>query len=102
QNGMWSNGNSGSNLALSQSVVNRTWYVQEPTQTGSLNASLKVEWKASEEMNNFDRTHAFVSHYVNSGWDASTMGAALSANGSFYSMTRTNLSSFSPFAVVDQ
>jgi hypothetical protein len=102
QNGMWSNGNSGTNMALTQSVVNRTWYIQEPTQTGALNANLQVQWNASEEMNSFDRTHAFVSHYTNSAWDNTSVGAASSVSGSFYQMTRTNLTSFSPFAVVDK
>ncbi|HKC68587.1 MAG TPA: T9SS type A sorting domain-containing protein, partial [Bacteroidia bacterium] len=102
QNGMWSGGTSGTNLALTQSVVNRTWFIQEPTQTGSLNANLQVEWKASEEVHGFDRTHAYISHYTGSAWDASTVGSAVSASGSFYQMTRTNISSFSPFAVVDQ
>jgi hypothetical protein len=102
-NGMWSGGTSGTNMALTQSVVNRTWYIQEPAQTGgALNASLKVEWKASEEMNGFDRTHAFVSHFTSSAWDAASVGAAVPVNGTFYSMIRSNLSSFSPFAVVDQ
>jgi hypothetical protein len=101
-NGMWSNGTNGSNLALTQSVVNRTWFIQEPTQTGTLNANLQVKWKSSEEMNNFDRTHAYISHYNNAAWDMSSIGAAISASGSYYQMTRSNVSSFSPFAVVDQ
>ena len=102
QNGMWSNGTSGTNMALTQSVVNRTWYIQEPTQTGALNASLRLEWKNTEEMNSFDRAHAFISHYTNSAWDANTISASTVVSGNYYQMTRTNLSSFSPFAIVDQ
>lgn len=100
-NDMWSNGTNGTNLALTQSVVNRSWNIQA-TQTGTLNVNLQVEWKTSEEMNSFDRTHAFISHYNLTAWDASTIGAATLANGSYYQMTRTNLTSFGPFAVVDQ
>ena len=102
QNGMLANGTSGINLALTQSVVNRTWYVVEPAQTGALSANMQVEWKASEEMNSFDRTHAFISHYTTSLWDANTIGAATTVAGSYHQMIRTNLASFSPFAVVDQ
>ncbi len=102
QNGVWTNGTSGTNMALTQSVVNRTWYVQAPAQTGTLNANLQVQWKAVEEMNNFHRMQAFISHYTASAWDASPIASATLVNGSFYSITRTNLSSFSPFAVVDQ
>jgi type IX secretion system substrate protein len=101
-NGMWSNGISGTNMALTQSVVNRTWFIVEPTQTGSLNANLQVTWTASEEMNGFDRTHAYISHYTSSAWDATSLSTASSVGGSFYQMTRANLTSFSPFAVVDQ
>lgn len=102
QNGMLANGTSGTNMALTQSVVNRTWFIQEPAQTGALNANLQVQWKATEEMNSFDRTHAFISHYNGTIWDASTIGAATAATGSYYQMTRTNVTSFSPFAIVDQ
>ncbi|HXD93929.1 MAG TPA: hypothetical protein VNX01_12010 [Bacteroidia bacterium] len=56
QNGMWTNGTTGTDLSLTQSVVNRTWNVQA-TQTGTLNVNLQVEWKASEEVHSFDRTH---------------------------------------------
>src|SRR6185312_16254428 len=101
QNGMWSNGTSGTDLSLTQSVVNRTWNIQA-TQTGTLNVNLQVEWKASEEVHGFDRTHAYITRFANPAWDASTIGAATSANGSYYKMTRSNLSSFGPFAVADQ
>jgi hypothetical protein len=53
-------------------------------------------------MNGFDRTHAFISHYDSATWDVSTSSAAVTAVGSYYQITRTNLSSFSPFAVVNQ
>ena len=102
QNGMLTNGISGVNMALTQSVVNHTWFIQEPTQAGALNANLQVQWKASEAMNNFDKTHAFISHYTNSAWDFNTISASTTVAGSFSQMTRTNLTSFSPFAVVDQ
>ncbi|HXU28612.1 MAG TPA: T9SS type A sorting domain-containing protein, partial [Bacteroidia bacterium] len=92
----------GTNLALTQSVVNRTWFIQEPLQTGTLNTNLQVQWKAADEANNFDDAHAFISHYNNANWDASTITAATTAMGSYKQITRTNLTSFSPFAVVDQ
>jgi hypothetical protein len=101
QNGMWTNGTTGTDLSLTQSVVNRTWNIQA-TQTGTLNVNLQVEWKASEEVHSFDRTHCFITHYNGIAWDASTISAAASAAGSYYQMTRSNLTSFGPFAVVDQ
>jgi len=99
--GMWSNGTSGTNIALAQSVVNRTWNVQA-MQTGTLNVNLQTEWKATEEVNGFDRTHAFISHYSGGAWDATTIGAATSIAGTYHQITRNNLTSFGPFAVVDK
>jgi hypothetical protein len=100
-NGVWSGGTSGTNMATTLSVVNRTWFIVEPTQTGSLNANLQVTWTASEEMNGFDRAHAYISHYTSSAWDATSLSSATLVGGSFYQMTRANLTSFSPFAVAD-
>jgi len=101
QNGMWTNGTTGTDLSLTQSVVNRTWNIQA-TQTGTLNVNLQAEWKASEEVHSFDRTHCFITHYNGIAWDATTISAAALATGSYYQMTRSNLTSFGPFAVVDQ
>ena len=101
QNGMLLNGTSGTNLALTQSVVNRTWFIQEPNQTGALSANVQVEWSTTDEMNSFDRTHSYISKYSAGIWDASTLVSAPPATGSYYRLIR-NVSSFSPLAVADQ
>ncbi len=102
RNGFLANGTSGADLSLSQSVVDRTWFIQEPAQSGTLSANLKVEWKKSEEKNGFDRVHSYISHYTNSAWDTYAPANASTGFGTYEQMTRTNITSFSPFAVADQ
>jgi len=51
------------------------------------------------EVNGFDRTQAYLSHYTSGAWDVSPSLAAVSAGGSLYSMTRTGITSLSPFHV---
>lgn len=101
RNGVWSAGLSGTNNATTESVVNRTWDVA-PSGTGSFDANLRLQWDASMEVNGFDRNQAYITHYSSSVWDVQASGSATSISGGMYQMERMNITSFSPFAVVDE
>ncbi len=80
----------------SAGAVNNTWFVSEEIPGGS-DATISVQWDQSQELPAFDRSQAFISHYTLGAWDQSTPMAAIGANP--YSVTRNNISSFSPFSV---
>jgi hypothetical protein len=52
------------------------------------------------EVNGFDRTNSYISHYTSGSWDASALASA-TTSGSMHSMTRSNITSLSPFTVAD-
>lgn len=80
-------------------VVNRTWFVNSGV--SSINANLKFGWVAAAEVNGFDRTNAYVSHYTSNAWDViSGSSATLSANNTF-ELSRSGITSLSPFAVTE-
>ncbi|MBA3680934.1 MAG: T9SS type A sorting domain-containing protein [Bacteroidetes bacterium] len=80
-------------------VVNRTWFVNSGVAT--INANLKFGWVAAAEVNGFDRTNAYVSHYTSNAWDViSGSSATVSANNT-YELSRTGVTSLSPFAVTE-
>ncbi len=94
------NGTTGTVLSNTQPVVNVTWLVHS-TASAAYNYDLTAMWSAGMEVNGFDRTHAYISHYTSGSWDMQTASAA-TVSGSMYSMTRAGLTSLSPFAVVGQ
>ena len=57
-------------------------------------------WSAAMELNSFNRNHAYISHYTSGAWDTQTASAA-GISGSVYTMSRTGITSFSPFMVAD-
>ncbi|MES2515341.1 MAG: T9SS type A sorting domain-containing protein [Bacteroidota bacterium] len=96
--GVWSMGTTGSDMASSLSVVDRTWDIESPT-TSSVNMNVKFQWTAGMEVNSFDRTMAYVSQYTNN-WDAVTPSAS-TVTGSNYQLARNGVTSPGQFAVVD-
>ncbi|RYZ47221.1 MAG: hypothetical protein EOO14_23765, partial [Chitinophagaceae bacterium] len=85
-----------SGTAVADKAVNRTWLVEEGVPGGS-NVTLTVQWNAADELPGFSRTAAILSHFTTGKWDESTPAPATGTNP--FSMTRSSLSSFSPFAV---
>lgn len=95
------NGTTGTILSATQPMINATWMV-ESSATASVNATLEVMWNTASEVNAFDRTKAYISHYTNAQWDASATAAATMNSNGMYSVKRSNLTTFSPFAVFDE
>jgi hypothetical protein len=91
---------SGFNSAMTESVVDRTWLVE--SDAANVNMNLKLGWMVGSEVNSFDRTNAYVSHYSGGSWDSNTAGGATSGMNSTYEIDRTGITSLSPFAVADE
>jgi len=100
-NGVWSNGTSGTNWAINQNMVDRTWDIHS-VNGGSLNLNLRTLWSSDFEANDFDRTNAYIMHYTSGSWDSqSQTGSAAVAVGTMFQLERQNITSLSPFAVRD-
>lgn len=99
-NGVWSAGTSGTNNATTESVVDRTWNISSVA-GGSVNLNMMAMWSSDMEVNGFDRTDAYISHYMSGTWDSQTTSAATTV-GTMFSLERENITSLSPFAVVDE
>jgi hypothetical protein len=93
-------GTSGTDLSATESMVDATWNIESDIIV-NLNMDIQVMWKSSMEVHGFNRHKAYLSHYHNSYWDTVTTSNSVSANGMF-SITRTGLTSLSPFAVFDK
>jgi len=99
-NGVYTGGTVGTNVALTKSVVNRTWNIE--SQTGLIiDMNLKLGWLVAAEVNGFDRTNAYISHY-STNWDTYTASPAMVGLNNTYELERTGIMSLSPFAVTDE
>ncbi len=94
--GIYTNGSCGGGTAVTENVVNRSWFIEESVVGGS-NANLTFQWNAVNEMTEFDRTELMVVHHNGSEWEVIEASAA-SGSGS-YTTTATNVNSFSPFGI---
>jgi hypothetical protein len=70
--------------------------VEEDVAGGS-DLSLTVQWNSADELVNFDRSNCFISHYT-TDWDI--IGAGAASGSDPYSISRSGITSLSPFAVV--
>ncbi|HWB62629.1 MAG TPA: T9SS type A sorting domain-containing protein, partial [Chitinophagales bacterium] len=101
QTGVYANGTGGADLATAQSLVNATWNIESSISSGA-NVNLQVSWNTAMQVNGFDNTQAYVSHYMNSAWSTGTAAAATAQGGGYYSLALNGVTSFSPFAVFDK
>lgn len=81
--------------AYTTEVVNRTWFVEEEV-AGNSDLTLTATWNVTDELTDFDRVNCYISHY-DGGWDFSTAAAAAGADP--YSVSRSGITSLSPFSV---
>jgi hypothetical protein len=97
---VYAHGTSGVILSAMQPVVATTWYVSSTATTG-INYNMQLVWSANAEVNGFNRTQAYISHYTSGAWDVTASGSAVTT-ASGYSVTRNNITSLSPFTVADK
>ena len=99
--GVFAHGTAGTDLALTQPLVNTSWEVSSSLATG-VNVDLQMLWSSAMQVNAFDNAQAYISHYTGGAWNTSALTAATSHAGGTYSLTLTGVTSFSPFAVFDK
>ena len=95
-NGVLTDGYTGSLLSATAPVVNATWFVSSTAST--VNYNMTAMWTGGMEVNGFNRADAYISHFTSGAWDMQATSAA-GTTGSLYTMTRTGLTSLSPFMV---
>ncbi len=94
-------GDFGADLSATESVVDRTWNIYSSTGS-TTNMNLKLNWSSDMEVNGFDRNNAYISHFVNAYWDVTTASSASTNANGMYEISRNNITSLSPFSVVDE
>lgn len=85
--------------ACTNNAVNATWFVNGPF--SGTDVEMTLQWDPDQELPGFDRNAAFLGHYNYNSvtWE---LGSPLTASGSGpYTITRSGLSSFSPFGVMN-
>jgi hypothetical protein len=96
--GVMLNGTTGADISQFQPVVNTSWNVESSLTTGA-NVNLLMGWNTSMQVNGFDNTQAYISHYTAGAWNTSAVTASTVVGGGLFSLALTGVTSFSPFAV---
>jgi len=96
--GVLSAGYTGTSISATDPLVNTTWFVSSTA--GTVNYDMTTMWSTGAEVNGFNRTNAFISHYTGGAWDVTTPVSA-GTYGSLHTMTRAGIMSLSPFTVKD-
>lgn len=97
--GVYQSGTSGSTII--NSVVNKTWLLNETVTGGSL-VDMKLQWDSLDELGGFNRSVAGISHYDNSlsTWDTPPAWGAASPNPvPYFNMFRNGITKFPTFIV---
>jgi len=85
---------------IATDVVERTWVLRpfRTTGTGTPSATVSLQWNPADEATGFVRSGSLaLAHYTGGAWNG---GPALTATGTDpYVLTRSGLSSFSPFGI---
>jgi hypothetical protein len=101
KNGVLVNGNSGYDMTVDQQLVDRTWDISSST-SSTVDVNMKLNWSAGMEVNGFDRTDAYITHYTNGNWDETASASAVTTASGMFELSRNNISSLSPFAITDK
>lgn len=91
--------NGGQNVALSESVVNKTWKVESDS-THVREMDLKLGWLVASEVNGFDRADSYISQYM-APWDTYTASAAIPGLNNTYEIERIGITILGSFTVTD-
>ncbi len=96
--GIYANGTSGSDVSVSRQGMIVSWDLGSDMTSGA-NVSVDAYWSQPMESPQFNRNKVYLSHYTNGAWDTYNTSAAVSQS-SMWSVSRTGITSFSPFAVM--
>ena len=78
--------------------VKKTWLVQEEV-PGSSNVTMKLQWNSADATDDFVVSKAHISHYSGGKWDVLAPASATAIGNNAYEVSRTGITSFSPFGV---
>ena len=92
--GLQSGATTGTNLAVTQPVVNATWFVGTSA-TSNVNMTVSPMWSAAMEVNGFNRSEAYVSTNTNGTWTTSTTASAATSAGTMYTLSSSAVTSSS-------
>ena len=89
-----------SGTAATTHAVDRSWYVS--SSGAGYTVTMTLQWNTARELTSFTRTNCHIGHYNGTSWDTSPgESSATNVSGSIYSVSRTLITSFSPFDVED-
>lgn len=95
------NGTTGASIGATQPVVDATWHIASSA-SANVNVDIETSWSTNMEVNSFNRAKAYLSHYTSAAWDVNAAASATMTGSGMYSIKRTGITSFSPFAVFDE
>ena len=96
--GRLANGTSGT--AKTEHCIDRSWYVS--SSGAGYSVAMTLQWDVARELTSFTRTNCHIGHYNGSSWDSSPgESSATNVSGTIYSVSRSTITSFSPFDVED-
>jgi len=82
-------------------VVSKAWFIEEQTLGGS-DVTMTLQWETVDELPSFDRLLSGITHWTGSSWDPSpTWTTATNVGGTSWTQSRSNITTFSPFAIED-
>ncbi|MEM9847364.1 MAG: T9SS type A sorting domain-containing protein [Bacteroidota bacterium] len=82
-------------FAFTNSVVDRTWFINEANAGGS-DVDLTLQWNGNEELTSFDRLSAHISRF-DGNWDVVPQENLSGSDP--YTIDRSNINDFSPFSI---
>jgi hypothetical protein len=97
--GVFAEGETGSDLTVSGSLVDHTWFISSANANAQLDLDFQFFWNASAEINSFNHNACYISHYVNGAWDTHASAQATAEADGYFSVTREHITSLSPFRV---
>ena len=93
---LYSKGDEGN--PVTSNAVNNTWLIAEENTAGS-DATITLQWPSTLELSGFNRSVSRLGHYKDGAWDIG-LSDIIASGSDPYTITRSGITSFSPFAVV--
>jgi hypothetical protein len=96
--GVLTNGNTGSDMCNTQSMVNTSWNISS-TLRANADVSLEMFWNTNMQVNGFNNAQAYASQYTTDGWNTNDYTTATANNNGSFSLKLAGVTSFSQYAV---
>jgi len=100
KNGVKAMGTYGADVALTESMVDRTWDIVASS-GATTDIDMKLQWSAAMERNGFNRTQASIRNFNDGTWDNTTASSATTNANGMYELSRDGLTRLNQFAITD-